>query len=287
MYGNFKDPASGQTLWGAYNQIVDLIGKDPFNPQTPVSAVPNIAFFDNLLPNLPGIPRRARNTPTQAFYELASSFAPDWVMRLPSASIPLAGGGAAAHGNTTVDPQQDGFVLYQRQLSVAACLGELGLLDLSQLAARLRKNSRNVTFGANYVYSKSNRQRFSARKCRPVLAIRPFRPQRPDRNPLDPRGSRSRSDFDLRHQFQLPIGSPLAFGHGQHFLTNAGRALQAAVGDWQFAGSLRARSGFRSRPATASTSRPTSNSLLREHFWVPSIHTSPGLTRMASQSLRQ
>lgn len=272
MYGNFKDPASGQTLWGAYNQIVDLIGKDPFNPQTPVSAVPNIAFFDNLLPNLPGFLGVPGDTPTQAFYELASSFAPDWGDALAFGIDTVAGGGAGSPWNTTVDPQQDGFVLYQRQYQSLPAWVNWGSSTYHSLQLGLRKNSRNVTFGANYVYSKSIDNGSAPENADLFSQSGLFALNGQIANPLDPRGSRSRSDFDLRHNFNAYWLTALPFGHGQHFLTNAGRALQAAVGDWQFAGSLRARSGFPITPGNG-FNFPTNFELTPPGTLLGAIHT--------------
>ena len=249
MYGNFKDPASGQTLWGAYNQIVDLIGKDPFNPATPVSAVPNIAFFDHLLPNLPGFLGVPGDTPTQAFYELATSFAPDWGDALAFGFDTVAGGGAGSPWNTTVDPQQDGFVLYQKQYQSLPAWVNWGSSTYHSLQLGLRKNSRNVTLGVNYVFSKSIDNGSAPENADLFSQSGLFSLNGQIANPLDPRASRARSDFDLRHNFNAYWITALPFGRGQRFFTGAGSALQALVGDWQISGTLRARSGFPITPS--------------------------------------
>ena len=249
MYGNFKDPASGQTLWGAYNQIVDLIGKDPFNPQTPVSAVPDIAFFNNLLPNLPAFLGVPGDTPTQAFYELATSFAPDWGDALAFGIDTVAGGGAGSPWNTTVDPQQDGFVLYQRQYQSLPAWVNWGSSTYHSLQVGLRKNSRNVTFGVNYVYSKAIDNGSAPENADLFSQSGLFALNGQIANPLDPRASRARSDFDVRHNFNSYWLASLPFGRGQHFARNAGGFLQALIGDWQYAGSLRVHSGFPITPS--------------------------------------
>jgi len=272
MYGNFKDPASGQTLWGAYNQIVDLIGKDPFNPKTPVSAVPNIAFFDNLLPNLPGFLGVPGDTPTQAFYELATSFAPDWGDALAFGIDTVAGGGAGSPWNTTVDPQQDGFVLYQRQYQSLPAWVNWGSSTYHSLQVGLRKNGRNVTFGVNYVYSKSMDNGSAPENADLFSQSGLFSVNGQIANPLDPRASRARSDFDLRHNFNGYWLTSLPFGRGQHFLANAGKALQAAIGDWTFAGSLRARSGFPITPGNG-FNFPTNFELTPPGTLLGDIHT--------------
>jgi len=272
MYGNFKDPASGQTLWGAYNQIVDLIGKDPFNPQTPVSAVPNIAFFDNLLPNLPGFLGVPGDTPTQAFYELASAFAPDWGDALAFGIDTVAGGGAGSPWNTTVDPQQDGFVLYQRQYSSLPAWVNWGSSTYHSLQVGLRKNSRNVTFGVNYVYSKSIDNGSAPENADLFSQSGLFALNGQIANPFDPRAERARSDFDLRHNFNGYWITSLPFGRGQHFLANASKGVQAIVGDWQFAGSLRARSGFPIGPGNG-FNFPTNFELTPPGTLLGAIHT--------------
>jgi len=272
MYGNFKDPASGQTLWGAYNKIVDLIGKDPFHPQTAVADVPNIAFFDNLLPNLPSFLGVPSDTPTQAFYELASLFAPDWGDALAFGIDTVAGGGAGSPWNTTVDPQQDGFVLYQRQYSSLPAWVNWGSSTYHSLQAGLRENGRNVTFGVNYVYSKSLDNGSAPENADLFSQSGLFALNGQIANPLDPRGSRARSDFDLRHNFNAYWIASLPFGHGQHHLSGAGRALQAVVGDWQFAGSLRARSGFPVTPGNG-FNFPTNFELTPPGTLLGAIHT--------------
>lgn len=272
MYGNFKDPASGQTLWQAYNKIVDLIGKDPFNPQTPVSAVPNIAFFDNLLPNLPSFLGVPGDTPTQAFYELATGFAPDWGDAVAFGIDTVAGSGAGSPWNTTVDPQQDGFVLYQRQYQSLPAWVNWGSSTYHSLQVGLRKNSRNATFGVNYVYSKSLDNGSAPENADLFSQSGLFALNGQIANPLDPRASRARSDFDLRHNFNAYWLTSLPFGRGQHFLSSAGKGLQAVIGDWQFAGSLRARSGFPISPSNG-FNFPTNFELTPPGTLLGAIHT--------------
>jgi hypothetical protein len=184
----------------------------------------------------------------------------------------VAGGGAGSPWNTTVDPQQDGFVLYQRQYQSLPAWVNWGSSTYHSLQVGLRKNSRNVTFGVNYVYSKSIDNGSAPENADLFSQSGLFALNGQIANPLDPRAGRSRSDFDLRHNFNAYWLTVLPFGHGQHFLSNAGKGLQAVIGDWQFAGSLRARSGFPITPGNG-FNFPTNFELTPPGTLLGAIHT--------------
>lgn len=63
----------------------------------------------------------------------------------------------------------------------------------------------------------------------------------------DRRGNYAPSDFDRRHAIQSYWVWELPFGKGQRFGGNAGRALHALIGEWQFSGLMTIQSG---RPFT-------------------------------------
>ena len=161
----------------------------------------------------------------------------------------MAGGGAGSPWNTTVDPQQDGFVLYQKQYQSLPAWVNWGSSTYHSLQLGLRKNSRNVTLGVNYVFSKSIDNGSAPENADLFSQSGLFSLNGQIANPLDPRASRARSDFDLRHNFNAYWITALPFGRGQRFCTGAGSALQALVGDWQISGTLRARSGFPITPS--------------------------------------
>jgi hypothetical protein len=55
---------------------------------------------------------------------------------------------------------------------------------------------------------------------------------------------RAPSDFDTTHQFNANWIADLPFGHGKHFLSNAGSAANAVIGGWQLSGVARYTSGL-------------------------------------------
>ncbi len=251
-----KDPQSGVNISEAYNKIVDIIGPDPFNPAiqpfdsngdldlSALAAVPSIPFFENMLPNLPDFLGFTGTTPTQAFYTLATLFAPDWGDALAFGIDTGVTPGFSAW-NTTIDPQQDGLVLYQPQYQALPAWVNWGSSTYHSLQLGLRRNViRRMTLGANYVFSKSidngsapeNADLFSQSGLGSLNGQIP--------NPLNPRTNRGRSDFDLHHNFNAYWNLVLPFGRGQRFASGASGALNSLIGDWGFAGTWRWRSGF-------------------------------------------
>jgi len=116
--GEFKDVKSGQTLWQAYNLLVKQMGS--LTNQTPASQITPIAWMQDLMPNMPayaaaylGNPAVASMTPTQAFYSIVQTYAPDWSDAVLAMDDPFASG--LSPWSLAVDPQQDGRVLFGPQ----------------------------------------------------------------------------------------------------------------------------------------------------------------------------
>jgi hypothetical protein len=257
--GILTDPASGQTLWDAYNQVVNALGDlrvDNFNPPDVSTINFTSPFVANMMPNLPAVladsecfpdidPTSACNapllalTPTQAFYQFAADFWPTWVDPLffvfddPSFLNPWAPG---------LDPQGDKAVLVQPQFQVLQGYVNWGSSNYHSLQVSARRNVGRVQFGANYVLSKSidtssapeNAVNFGEDEIASGFI----------QNAFCSKCDRALSDFDLRHNFNanwvvgLPIGSGQALGSG------ATGALEHLIGNWEVSGAWRWRSGF-------------------------------------------
>lgn len=241
------DTTSGQTLWGAYGQIARLIGADPFNPAidpndaAAVRRIAPVAFFQNMLPNLPAFLGRSDLTPTQAFYLMAANSGGVWSDALLALDFPNEDGISA--WNNRVDPQRDGMVLFQPQYFFLPTWFNSGSSAYHSAQLSLRRNFGNVQFGFNYVLSKSLDNGSAAENA--SLNNGTFWPSVGTvANPFRPNAHRALSDYDLRHNFNGYWVIDLPFGRGQKIGNNLNRWLDALVGGWTTTSVVRLRSGF-------------------------------------------
>jgi hypothetical protein len=259
LYGYLTDPKSGQSLWGAMNHIVDLIGPNVFSPAidprsaTALAAIRPIPFVENLLTNLPNhLATRLNNslyrglTPTQAFYSYIALNAPDYLTPLRTSFDVFPVGGSP--WNASVDPQGDGFVLFQPQLPFEATWLNWGASNYHSLQITLRRSVGSALFGVNYVLSKSIDNGSAAENGD---VINPsdggFGNMIP--NAFMPGAHRAVSDFDLRHNFNAHGVFDLPFGHGRAFGKSASGALEQLIGGWRLTGVWRWRSGLPLSPS--------------------------------------
>jgi hypothetical protein len=244
-YGYLLDPSSGQNLWGAYNQIVDLIGADPFNPRinpndpAALTAIPSIAFFENMLPGLPSFTGNPGLTPTQAFYVLAANSRGNW-----TGPLQMIGGGLTPDANpwnTRVDPQRDGFVLFQPQYNSLSTYTNFGSSNYHSLQLTVRRNVGSFSFAANYVLSKSI-DNGSAPENNDLI----FGAAGADQiqNAFRLEAGSARSNFDLRHNFNAHGIFDLPFGRGRRIGRESSGLVNQLIGGWTMTGVWRWRSGF-------------------------------------------
>jgi len=244
--GQFKDPQSGQTLWQAYNMLVKQMG--PLTNQTPVSQITPIAWIQNLMPNMPNyaagyFPNQSgisSLTPTQAFYKIVQSYAPDWSDALLAMDNPFAAG--LSPWSMAVDPQQDGRVLFGPQFDSIPSWTSEGTSSFHSLQLSVRKRAGPLTLDVNYVFSKSIDDGSAAENADLFLGEGQVNGQIP--NAFNVRAGRAVSDFNLRHNFNADWVYQLPFGRGKKFGSNLSGPVNAIVGNWQFTGTLRWHSGF-------------------------------------------
>ena len=257
QYLNIKDPASGMSLWQAEDKLAEIVGPNYSHPNVSptnlasLATIPNIAFFQNMMPNMPqdmaiktGNSAYANLTPTQAYYafQLQSvPSGPSWACGIALADR-FPGRGLPSPWNSTVDPNGQGFVVLDPQFTSLGGWTNWGNSNYHSLQVSLHKNAGFATFTASYVFSKSIDNESSAENgdvggnYGSLVGL--------IQNPFDPGINRSVSDFDLRHNFNGNFIARAPFGRGERFGANAGRALDALIGGWQVSGLLRWRSGF-------------------------------------------
>lgn len=242
--GAFKDTQSGQTLWQAYNLLVAQMG--PLSNQTPASQITPIAWIQNLMPNMPayaanylGNPAVASMTPTQAFYSIVQSYAPDWSDAILAMDDPFNG---LSPWSLAVDPQQNGRVLFGPQFDSIPSWTSEGTSSFHSLQLSIRKKAGPLTVDANYVFSKSIDDGSAAENADLFLNEGQVNGQIP--NAFNVRAGRAVSDFNLRHNFNADWVYQLPFGRGKTFGSKLSGPVNAIVGNWQFTGTIRWHSGF-------------------------------------------
>lgn len=245
LYGLFYDSASNQSMWGAENQIVRLIGSNPFSPATKVANVPKIPFIENVMPKLANNyasqcdSTLTTSTATQGFYCLATQFAPDWGSLLQFMDVTLPSQGTSPFNNQ-LDPQGIGRVLDPLQYASSPTWTNFGRSNYHSLQLSVRRKMGSSEFGFNYVFSKSIDNGSASPNGDAFLSD--TNGQLPDA--FSPNASRALSDFNLKHNFNASWVVALPFGRGKAIGNKVSGKLDQVIGSWQVMGALRWHSGF-------------------------------------------
>ena len=268
QYLDIKDTKSGQDLFGAYRQIAALANATPNGPAAidphdiaALKAIPDIAFFNDMLPNMPAFAAAAKNTPgyasltpTQAFYAYTvrssgvGSGGASWSCALFGLDTSSGPGGLPTPWNSTVDPQGDGFVLFQPQFSQLGAWTNWANSNYHSLQVTVKKTAGFGTFAFNYVFSKSIDNDSTAENG-DLIPGSNGTVQGLIQNPFDLRLNRAASDFDLTHNFNGFAVIDLPFGHGRKWLANSNGIVNAVAGGWEVTDTARWRSGFPQSPS--------------------------------------
>jgi len=268
QYLDIKDPQSGQDLFSAFRQIATLANATPNGPAAidprniaELQTIPAIPFITDMLPNMPAFAAAAKNvpayaslTPTQAFYAYTVRSAgvgvggASWSCALFGLDTSSGPGGLPTPWNSTVDPQGDGFVLFQPQFSQLGAWTNWANSNYHSLQVTVKKTAGFGTFAFNYVFSKSIDNDSTAENG-DLIPGSNGTVQGLIQNPFDLRLNRAVSDFDLTHNFNGFAVIDLPFGHGHKWLSNGGGIVNALVGDWEVTDTARWRSGFPLSPS--------------------------------------
>lgn len=245
--GYLTDPASGQTFWDAQGRIADLIGADPFRPainpndRAAVSSIGPVAFFENLMPNLPVFTGNPGLTPTQAFYVYAASRAPGWATMMPGLDVRLTPGNSP--WSRGVDPQQDGWVLFHPQIRWMPSLASYGTSNYHSAQFSVRRSVGSALFGLNYVLSKAIDNGSASENGQENSAQVGNRSAGQIANAFRPGADRAVSDFDVRHNLNAHWVLDLPFGRGRRFGNDVG-GWDYLIGGWALTGVARWHSGL-------------------------------------------
>jgi hypothetical protein len=245
--GYLTDPASGQSFWDAQGRVADLIGPDPFRPainpndRDAVSRIAPIPFFENLMSNLPAFIRSPGLSPTQAFYMYAAARAPGWATMMPGLDARLTPG--SSPWSTSIDPQQDGWVLFHPQKRWMPTLTNYGVSHYHSAQFSIRRNVGSALFGFNYVLSKAIDNASASENGQENGGAVGGRSVGQVTNPFRIGSDRAVSDFDVRHNLSGHWLWDLPFGKDRRFAAISGW-LDTIVGGWNFNGVWRWHSGL-------------------------------------------
>lgn len=228
---NLVDPRTGMDWYTAAGMLHDLRAAN-----TPLSAIPNIAYFNNFFPNAGqslaafwGDPDYASMTPTQAVYYMVARDGYDildWTFVQSALDDDLSGNNAWR--NLFFHPQYAAFSAFS---SVARS-------DYHGATFSLRQRlGESLTYDINYTWAKSfddasGLQTGDSYGSQFIL------------NPLRQEDNYSVSDFDIRHSvnanfvFQLPIGK------GRKWFSDMNSFSDSVLGGWQLSGIYRWNTGL-------------------------------------------
>jgi hypothetical protein len=217
---NLVDTRSGTDWYTAAGILHDLRASN-----TPITAVANIPYFQNLFPGIGGIySGNAALTSTQEIYNLVSR---DGFDILDWTFVQLLIDDIGTRPNLFYHPQYAAF----------SSFGSFGNSDYNGASLSLRQRlGETLSYDINYTYSKSlddvsGLQTGASYGSQFLL------------NPLRQHDNYAYSDFDTRHVvnanfiFQVPIG------RGKSYFGNMNKLADAVVGGWQLAGIYRWNSG--------------------------------------------
>ena len=227
---NLVDPKSGMDWYTAASLLEDFRRKG-----TPISQIPNIAWFQNMLPaniaqtmddiyfeNCCDVFPAGPLTQTQAVYAVALNFyGNDWT---DTQDVIESGLGR----NIFFHPQYGALSAFS---SVAKSTYHAGTLSIRE------RLGRSLTMDFNYTLSHSmddasGLQTSAAFGGAFIL------------NPLRQQDSYSNSDFDVRHIINANAVWEMPFGRGRRFFSGANKWADAIIGGWQLSGIFRWNSGL-------------------------------------------
>jgi Carboxypeptidase regulatory-like domain len=216
---NLVDPETGIDWYTAATQLAFLRDRN-----TPISAVPNIPYFDHLFPNY----RTETLTPTQRVYRRVAREEVGGLNILDWTFIQANLDDVGIFENAFFHPQYAAFSTFS---TVASSDYHAGVLTVKQ---RLRNQ---LYFDFNYTFSKSfdnasGLQNSTAYGTAFIL------------NPLRPEDNRAVSNFDINHLINANAVWDIPVGRGKPFGNGMSRFADAFIGGWQISGIFRWNSGL-------------------------------------------
>lgn len=232
---NIVDTKSGRD-WYSVGQQLEVLRQ----AHTPISAIPNIPWFDNIYGagTLDAIYFGAGLTNTQAAYAIMASPRPGTVLETQCNAI----GGCFEFGNDWtflqlfLDFDTGNHIFFQSQYGALSAFGTIAKSDYHGGTLSLRQRHKGISWDLNYTLSKSMDDA-SGLQTSGVYGSAFIL------NALRQRDNRSVSDFDIRHIVNFNSVWELPFGRGRHFLNGSNKVVNGILGGWQLSTIFRWNSG--------------------------------------------
>jgi hypothetical protein len=235
-FNNLRDPVSGQDFYSVMRQLIDYR-----NSNTPISAIPNIAWFNRFVPGL----ATATLTATQAAYRRVARICVNNAVTCTGAN--LIGGRNQTDFTFVQLLWDDGFggpnggnnIFIHPQYATFAAYSTAGESNYNALQLSLRKRfSQGLQFDINYTYGHSLDTASGNERSGTISSGAPL-----VLNPLVLRENQGNSDFDVRHLVNANYIYELPFGKSRRFL-NSNKFANWVLGGWQTVGIFRWNKGF-------------------------------------------
>ena len=223
---DFKDPASGQFMLAAFNNMQAQLG-GPLTAQPWLENQVGPLAAANYGRTCPQIASDFLGFDAANCTELIAGFVP---------SLVETGGSADLVATLFANALLDSNVGLGRQFAVNAYITNQGSSSYDGLLVSLRKRfSKGFQFDVNYTWSHAIDNQSSVTNAVSEGLIY-------DALNLD--AGRGNADFDVRHLFNANAIWELPFGQGRAYGTNVNGFVDAIIGGWSIAGIFTARSGL-------------------------------------------
>lgn len=236
-FNNLRDPATGQDFYSVMNTLLDYR-----EANTPITSIPNIAWFNRFVPGLASTRTVCGTsvvlTATQAAYR-----------RVARATANSATGGSCIGGLNTNDYTfvqtlwDDGLgfgnnIFVHPQYATFAAYSTIGDSWYNAFQFTLRKRfQQGLSFDLNYTYSHSLDTASDNESSGSITGVN-------IQNPLNLDINKGSSDFDVRHLINANYIYELPFGKGKPFLNGGGKLANAIFGGWTMTGIVRWNTGL-------------------------------------------
>ncbi len=227
--------AAGTTYFAAARQLAILS-----RAGTPVSAVQNVPYFQQVFGALNGVDLGMGAGPasaTQNVYQLFAQNIYNETYALYLLDVPDSLSGAGINPNGTYPS----FRFYHDQYSALYAWRSIGVSNFNALEAVYRqKVGAGLQADVNYTYGKSMDIVSQAERLNTSAGTNYAQIM----NSWAPNQLYGVSDFDATHQLNANYLWELPFGRGKHFLSSTSRLADELIGGWQSTAIIRWTSGF-------------------------------------------
>jgi hypothetical protein len=231
------DPASGQTYFGAAQEVIAAYhnaGLDANSDPAAFGVLAPIPYWENLFPDMAGVYGAGLGA-TQAIAYKYAGYDPDYISALWELDQ-FCDPACSRFGE---------FAYFSEQYDSLGAVSSIGKSDYNALQVTLRKRySRGFQFDLNYTMGTSKDTASGAERGDVFVNYGTGGYTGFLINTWDPNAQYDKSDYNVRHQVNFNWIWDLPFGQGRRWGGDASGFLNQVIGDWRFSGLFRWTSGF-------------------------------------------